>query len=205
MKFCYECWNGARDLFVDATRIVGKATPSLRIAELGCQKIKTSPESGMRRLQSAKSVFEWFGATHVSFDLNGKHRSLMLDLREPFTHPELVASFDIVTNFGTMEHVQDRQQQAFSNMHWLCRTGGLMIHLLPGRLPDKHGDWRYSRNWLRRLAGSQQYRIHQLYRYDVGRHCDHHEPKEAVYVASILERTTCMPFNCVQWEEPEYA
>jgi hypothetical protein len=52
-----------------------------------------------------KPFFEDLGMLHVSVDLNGRDGALEMDLRKPLG----LGEFDIVTNFGTTEHVSDQE------------------------------------------------------------------------------------------------
>lgn len=52
-----------------------------------------------------KPYFEERGWRHVSVDLNGEDGALALDLRKPLK----LGTFDVVTNFGTSEHVDDQE------------------------------------------------------------------------------------------------
>jgi hypothetical protein len=101
----------------------------LRVLELGDQLLW--PEG-----TPAKEWFVSQGARHVSIDLNGRHGAVPLDLSMPIVDPE---GFDVVTDFGTSEHVADLYQ-CWLNIHNLCKVGGLIIHAIPkvGSWPD-HG------------------------------------------------------------------
>ena len=94
-----------------------------------------------------KHWVEAHGMEHVSIDLNGQDGALPIDLTQPVVGIEPA---DIVTNFGTIEHVgAEGQEQAFRNIVVLCKPGGIMLHLLPmeGHWPG-HCDVRYSRDFL---------------------------------------------------------
>ncbi len=125
-----------------------------RICELGNQKIKfRTPRI------PAKKYYEKLGVKeHISIDLNGKNGAIPLDL--DYTIPdELVDRFDIVTNYGTLEHVNN-QYQAFENMHSMCKIGGVMLHSLPPIDNWKgHGRYYYTENFIEQLAASCGYEI----------------------------------------------
>jgi SAM-dependent methyltransferase len=99
----------------------------LRICELGNQRMVHFPESE----KVAKFYFESLGMIYTSIDWNGRDDALKLDLSEPIN----IGQFDVVTNYGTSEHIRDNDQ-CFKNIHNLCRKGGIMIHNLP-----KEGHW----------------------------------------------------------------
>lgn len=65
---------------------------------------------------------------HVSIDLNGLDGSLALNLGKPIE--EFPCRFDIVTAFGTMEHVSN-QYYAFRNVHNFLKNGGCFVAVLP--------------------------------------------------------------------------
>lgn len=107
---------------------------------------------------SAKRVYEERGVQHTSFDLNGLDGALPIDLGQPM--PIIyINQFDVVTNYGTIEHINN-QFQAFKNIHDICRKGGIMIQLLPlvENWPN-HGRYHYSENFVKKLAQLCNYRI----------------------------------------------
>jgi hypothetical protein len=65
--------------------------------------------------------------------------------------------FDIVTNFGTTEHVAN-QLNAFKVIHDLAAPGALMIHSLPAQGFVNHGLVNYNQKWFWMLARSNDYR-----------------------------------------------
>lgn len=78
----------------------------------------------------AKKYFESLGSIVVSIDINGKGGSLPIDLSRPIENLEYKNRFDLVTNFGTSEHVSDHLA-CFENMYNFCKTSGIMINLVP--------------------------------------------------------------------------
>lgn len=78
-----------------------------------------------------KHYFRELGFTHVSIDWNGDDGALALDLRDRIE----MDPFDIITNFGTTEHVSN-QYAVWENIHRLVKVGGIMVSTTP--LP---GDW----------------------------------------------------------------
>lgn len=87
---------------------------------------------------------------HVSIDLNRKNKAIPVDLDYPIPN-ELVGRFDIVTNYGTLEHVNN-QYQAFKNMHSMCKIDGVMLHSLPPIDNWKgHGRYYYTENFINQL------------------------------------------------------
>lgn len=97
----------------------------------------------------------------MSIDLNGEDGAIVVDLDQPVPST-FVERFDVVTNYGTLEHVNN-QFQAWKNVHHMCRIGGVMIHSLtpPGHWP-RHGRYYYSQDFVIGLAKSCEYDIVNL-------------------------------------------
>ena len=134
--------------------ITGKSYRGLRVLQMGAIEHKT-PEPRM----PAK---EWYlqerAKEVVSIDLNAQDDSIPHDLDTPIP-ADLESRFDLVTNYGTGEHVNN-QYMFFKNMHDTCREGGIMIHQLnhEGFIPD-HGRYYYSTKTVFRIAKLCAYSI----------------------------------------------
>lgn len=122
----------------------------LSMCELGNQHIRH------RRNQRAKPYFEARGVRHVSIDINGQDGALPLDLNEEL--PDL-GQFDLVTNYGTSEHIKD-QYQVFRNVHNLTRIGGMMVHAVPCYdFWPFHGLYGYRDGFFKHLALANEYGV----------------------------------------------
>lgn len=108
-----------------------------RVCELGNQHIRPAVGLNFKQLDpswrrgkpfAAKKWFEHRGWEHVSIDINGRDGALALDLSRPL--PSHLGTFQLVTNFGTSEHVHD-QYECFHNIDRLCAVSGLMVHAVP--------------------------------------------------------------------------
>jgi len=111
-----------------------------------------------------KSVFESLGFRHVSVDWNGEHGALALDLRMPLTH-ELKGA-DIVTNFGTTEHISD-QTAVWQNIHSLTKPGGVYVGQTPyhdGNSWWWHGEWYPTEGFFESCADLNGWKIERMYR-----------------------------------------
>lgn len=80
--------------------------------------------------------------------------------------PELESEFDFVTNQGFSEHVFN-QYAVFEAIHYVCKPGGLMLHVLPcqGWADGQgwgHGFYQYQPNLFRHLILSNGYEIIDL-------------------------------------------
>lgn len=110
--------------------------------------------------RSYKDYLVTLGIDHTSIDWNGLDGALKLDLREPLW--DRFAPFDIVTNFGTTEHVSN-QQAVWQNVHNLIKVGGYLISQTPYEGSWKnHGEWYPKETFFEQLA-SNGYEIERLY------------------------------------------
>jgi hypothetical protein len=141
----------------------------LRIMELGNKK---NP-SGLYR--------DWYqerGGRYLCTDINGEDGAIPWDIREPMPKDITMAiPFDIVTNFGFTEHVQDRQFECWRNIHEMvhpaygtlcCVTpapGGWKRHGQPKGFP---GRWYPHPVFYKKLAKLNGYEIDDLW-YDGAR------------------------------------
>lgn len=103
-----------------------------------------------------KAYFESLGIHHISIDLNGQDGALALDLTQPLQ----LEPFDMVTNFGTTEHVED-QKPVFENIHLMATKR--MAHVVPmvGNWKG-HGQWYVKRDFFEELAAQNGYTIISL-------------------------------------------
>ena len=105
---------------------------SLRVMELGNKKNGT----GLYR-----DWYESRGAKYFSTDINGLDGAIPWDIQLPPTE-EIIATrppFDIVTNFGFTEHVQDDQAACWENIHDMVHPNyGQLSVVLPAP-----GSWQH--------------------------------------------------------------
>lgn len=106
------------------------------VLELGNQTfvsecIQKYPEKlkGYNNITPVKNYVESLNKKHVSVDITGLDNSIPMDLNLP-TLP-YVGEFDLVTNFGTTEHVEPNQYEPFYHIDSFCKIGGIMIHEVP--------------------------------------------------------------------------
>jgi len=119
---------------------------------------KPLPTCHGRGIQSVKPWMEWFGCECVMWDYNGKDGAIQHDLTLPVDQ-KYFGHFDVVTNFGTSEHVLPTQIQCFKTMHDLCKVGGLMLHAVPGSGCNRHGSWKYPLEWFAKQCFAQNYNM----------------------------------------------
>lgn len=118
------------------------------ICELGCKG-------------GSKSKHDWeaIKVPHVSIDLNGKGGALALDLQVPIAIEEIGGPFELVTNWGTTEHVWE-QEPCWRNVHNLVACGGWLVSTTPAPGHMKHhGKYRPTIDWWRDFAMRNSYRV----------------------------------------------
>jgi hypothetical protein len=116
----------------------------LSVLEIGDQCIVPPTEFHMAR--------DWYlskgVSRYVSIDLNGARGAICRDVRDDLSDLGL---FDVVTNFGTLEHVEggiDGQVKAFTSMSNACRNRGYLIHHVPLIECRGHSPMLYSPQFL---------------------------------------------------------
>lgn len=129
---------------------------SLRMVELGNQFMKGMHiETG----RIAKDYFISKGFDHTSIDKNGKDGALPISLNKEIFNTTLIKSFDILTNFGTTEHVTN-QYICWKNIHNLVKQNGLFVHLVPLTKNWKgHGYYKYTTDFFYKLSKECNYEI----------------------------------------------
>ena len=111
-----------------------------------------------------KHFFEARGFRHVSVDWNGQDGSLKMDLRKPLN----LGTFDMVTNFGTTEHVSenkwDGQVECWRNIAEAMHVGSVLISATPKAGTAKnHGTWYPQFDFFREFAKLNGMTVERLY------------------------------------------
>jgi hypothetical protein len=119
------------------------------VIELGAQNLYNQP---MLPAPYANEWYESQGIEYACIDVSKENNCIEIDLSKPYTgtdfcrfdrEDETIESFDLVTDFGTSEHVGNdgvHDPEAFYNCwkikHDLLKEGGVMINENP-----KTGNW----------------------------------------------------------------
>ncbi len=109
-----------------------------------------------RDAQPARDFWNWIGYEYASIDIDGTPGSIPLDLNVDAVPEDWVGRFDLVTNFGTTEHVAN-QMNAFQIVHDLTAVDGIMVHALPAQGMMNHGLINYNFKFFWMLARSNGY------------------------------------------------
>lgn len=98
------------------------------------------------------------GFSYCALDIFEAENTIVFDLNVQSPGKDLAARFDLVTNFGTTEHLIN-QYQAFKTMHELAKPGGLIYHDLPLSGYHEHGYFSYNPLFFRQLALANDYNV----------------------------------------------
>lgn len=149
-----ESFIGATEDIAATGRFFGVTGPPPSFA-------RTGPRSDTNVLAGAplsREFWTWLGLNYASIDIDGSPGSIPLDLNHDEAPAELVGRYDIVTNFGTTEHVAN-QLQSFKIIHDLAAAGALMLHVLPASGTPNHGVVSYNPKFFWMLGRSNGYKI----------------------------------------------
>lgn len=102
------------------------------------------------------------GFDYRSIDLINGYNTILLDLNIHAPPEELCGRFDLVTNFGTTEHLIN-QLLAMKTVHEVTKPGGVIYHDLPMSGYLQHGYFLYTPVFFSDLAAANGYRIVRQY------------------------------------------
>jgi hypothetical protein len=105
----------------------------------------------------ARQFWTWLGLSYAAIDIDGTPGSIPLDLNYDNVRGEARGKYDVVTNFGTTEHVAN-QLHAFKIIHDLTALGGIMFHEVPAQGMFNHGLVNYNPKFFWLLARSNGYK-----------------------------------------------
>ncbi len=112
---------------------------------------------GRVRRDAQLEFYGLFGArSYTSLDLDDPIAVHRLDLNRPV--PGLIGQFDVVTNFGTAEHVFNIGQ-VFATIHDLLRPGGVSLHVCPAFAFVNHGFYNVNPNLYIEMARQNGYEV----------------------------------------------
>ena len=185
-------FNLIEELLAPGRAARGAAAP--RICELGDQTIKVTADAAnnmfafaerhhkpgtdlaqLRRVLDehvgrhlhVREVFLAAGFEYVSIDVNEEGGARVVDLNYWPNEAAALGKFDVVTNFGTTEHVAN-QASAFATVHHLLSPGGVAIHHVPMVHYLNHALVNLTPRFVLSLATLNDYTVMQTY---VQSHC----------------------------------
>ena len=93
---------------------------------------------------------------YTSIDINGEYNSIPHDLNKPFTDKSKFNKFDIVTDYGSCEHVFN-VGECYRTLHNLLKPGGLMI--IDQALLKGNGYFKFDETFIEGIATANSYKI----------------------------------------------
>lgn len=109
----------------------------------------------------AKDLWDWLGCRYAAIDYDSSPHCLKLDLNFDDVPTDHRGAYDLVTNFGTTEHVVN-QLQAMKVIHDLARHRGIMLHTVPSQGNADHAMFNYNPKFFWCLSRSCRYHIHEM-------------------------------------------
>jgi hypothetical protein len=110
---------------------------------------------------TAEKFWQWLGYDYAAIDIDGTPGCIPLDLNYDSVPDAEVGKYQIVTNFGTTEHIAN-QFNAFKVIHDLTALGGVMLHNVPAQGMLTHGLVNYTHKFFWMLARSNGYQVLKL-------------------------------------------
>lgn len=104
------------------------------------------------------ALYEALGFRYVSFDIALGRSTRYTDLNRESVPDDMRGRADLVTNFGTTEHIIN-QMNCFEFIHDLTKPGGIIWHNLPASDYLGHGFFKYDVNFFFTMARSNDYEI----------------------------------------------
>jgi hypothetical protein len=114
--------------------------------------------SAMANKGNASDYFEGCGFKYSAFDIFDGNNVILFDLNFDVPKPEFTGKFDLVTNFGTTEHVLN-QYLSFKTIHELTINGGVIYHDLPMGGYHNHRYFNYNSQIFEQIAVANNYEI----------------------------------------------
>ena len=106
---------------------------------------------------SSKYFYEMLGLKNYnSIDINGIYNAIPHDLNEPFNDKSMFNKFDIVTDFGSCEHVFN-VGECYKTLHNLLKPGGYMI--VDQAMLKGNGYFKFDESFFEGIATANNYKI----------------------------------------------
>ena len=144
--------------------LVGQDTPDhdgARLAEIARLVYFSTPRPDERTTLFSE-IADLANIEYNSFDVCPALKTELLDLNFDGLPAKYRNYYDVVTNFGTTEHIFN-QWNCFSVIHGATKVGGTMYHVLPATGYLDHGYYCYTPLFFRDLAKANGYEIVDMF------------------------------------------
>jgi hypothetical protein len=159
------------------------AKPEMKILELGDQLMDIGEET---QFQRSDEFYKSIGLNIATVDIHGKNRAIAIDLSK---ESNAVFNVDLLTDFGTVEHVFNLYN-ALLNCHNWTKESGLMIHANPKTGTYKgHGVSFFTMEFWEQLALACNYHL-----LEVGEKSPYSEENPDKEVIAVLRKLNSDPF-----------
>ncbi len=139
------------------------------LASFGRLEGLTDKELGRICKGHSRDFYEAIGMEYTSLDASGKGDAIVFDLNFDTVPEEQRGKFDLLTNFGTSEHVFN-QYNTFKAAHDFVRKGGAFMHFTPFLGYVDHGYYSLQPCFYNDLAAANGYEILGMWLNPDGRH-----------------------------------
>ena len=126
--------------------------------KFGARSMPDEQLSSLARGGSARELYEALGFKYYSVDSDGLRGAIPLDLNVDSVPDGIGKTFDLVTNYGTTEHVAN-QTNCFKFIHDVAREGAFIIHEVTFQGWVGHGFFNYQPNFFADLAVQNDYEL----------------------------------------------
>jgi len=164
--------DGEAAQFKEVVRKNGGAMRDAKLDPLMKDYAWRSRLRGHDRIQTLflAEIIELTDVQYVCFEVGSARKTTkalypqvhLFDLNVHSLSPEKRATFDLIVNFGTTEHLMN-QYNAFKVMHEAAKPGALMFHQLPSTGYINHGYFCYNALMFQELAQANGYDIVDLW------------------------------------------
>ena len=204
--------KGARVLELGSQNIWGEISPTLArefMNTFGASPSDTELEWLTRIGGKSEPLLDAAGFDYTAFDVYEEGRTRIFDLNAQTLGPQDIGRYDVVTNYGTTEHICN-QFNAFRVAHDALKVGGVMINSVPFHGSINHGLFNYHPKFFTSLIHNNDYKalyfgLSDIYdggasdRYHAVAAAENGEAWEGKYLGSaeicvIFRKTRATPF-----------
>lgn len=134
-----------------------------------------------------RDLWKSVGWEYAAIDVDGSPGSIEIDMNFDDAPRDMHSKFDLVTNFGTTEHIAN-QANAFRVIHDLTKIGGVMTHYLPSQGMHNHGLFNYNPKffWMLMRENGYEYIKMQLVANNCSRSYEYPENSHLEIVPEVL-------------------
>lgn len=146
--------KGAEKYLPEFQEAIISRDPSMRDApRLSAKEINVLVNGGF-----TSALFKACGYGYSALDIFDAEGTILFDLNRQEVPAEMRGKYDLVTNFGTTEHIIN-QYLGLKTVHDLAKVGGIMYHELPLSGFHMHGYFSYNPLLFIQLAEANRYEV----------------------------------------------